>query len=301
MCKVLTFGLIFGSSYIRPKQFKTIKVNFLYKFNSLTAFSFIRINLYHLFQQIKCIQLQALKWNWRGTWWSISTSTISPRACSWLSLGSASWFPPRLSPAGWRCWSPSSSCSSTSSTSWRLTRQMWRGWPPSAPGCWSASSLSSALSSATHTFCGRRKRAVWKERKIENKLRRRESCGQSEKKITGIGKRPVHKLFTFIFISRSKVDDVFFVVFPIMFLVFNLIYWPMCLSSRHGTEPEWQGQGVGGAKLPTPLDTMGEISMGLPLGLYTHHYGKGCGKQGHGGGKKCQYHGVNQVSLVGIT
>lgn len=37
--------------------------------------------------------------------------------------------------------------------------------------------------------------------------------------------------------------------------------------------------------------------MGLPLGLYTHHYGKGCGKQGRGGGKKCQYHGVNQVSL----
>ena len=36
--------------------------------------------------------------------------------------------------------------------------------------------------------------------------------------------------------------------------------------------------------------------MGLPLGLYTHHYGKGCGKQGRGGGKKCQYHGVNQVS-----
>ena len=33
---------------------------------------------------------------------------------------------------------------------------------------------------------------------------------------------------------RSKVDDVFLVVFPIMFLVFNLIYWPMCLSSRHG-------------------------------------------------------------------
>lgn len=33
---------------------------------------------------------------------------------------------------------------------------------------------------------------------------------------------------------RSKVDDVFLVVFPIMFLVFNLIYWPLCLSTRHG-------------------------------------------------------------------
>ena len=40
--------------------------------------------------------------------------------------------------------------------------------------------------------------------------------------------------------------------------------------------------------------------MGLPLGLYTHHYGKGCGKQGRGGGKKCQYHGVNQVSRTGL-
>ena len=31
---------------------------------------------------------------------------------------------------------------------------------------------------------------------------------------------------------RSKVDDVFIMVFPIMFIVFNLIYWPMCLTSR---------------------------------------------------------------------
>ena len=38
----------------------------------------------------------------------------------------------------------------------------------------------------------------------------------------------------------------------------------------------------------------GEMSMGLPLGLYTHHYGKGCGKQP--GARKCQYRGVNQVS-----
>ena len=40
--------------------------------------------------------------------------------------------------------------------------------------------------------------------------------------------------------------------------------------------------------------------MGLPLGLYTHHYGKGCGRQGGvgggGRGKQCQYRGVNQVS-----
>ena len=36
------------------------------------------------------------------------------------------------------------------------------------------------------------------------------------------------------------------------------------------------------------------MSMGLPLGIYTHQYGRGCTKQA---GKKCQYHGVNQVSL----
>ena len=70
-----------------------------------------------------------------------------------------------------------------------------------------------------------------------------------------------------------QVDDVFLVVFPIMFLVlnliysnmilniwlnilnfiylfiqficfkvFNLIYWPMCLSSRHGGDSDWLGQ-----------------------------------------------------------
>ena len=33
---------------------------------------------------------------------------------------------------------------------------------------------------------------------------------------------------------RSKVDDVFFVVFPLMFLIFNLIYWPMCLTGHQG-------------------------------------------------------------------
>ena len=31
---------------------------------------------------------------------------------------------------------------------------------------------------------------------------------------------------------RSKVDDVFLVVFPIMFLVFNLFYWPLCLHTK---------------------------------------------------------------------
>ena len=37
-----------------------------------------------------------------------------------------------------------------------------------------------------------------------------------------------------VLFPRSKVDDVFLVVFPIMFLVFNLIYWPMCLHRGGG-------------------------------------------------------------------
>lgn len=30
---------------------------------------------------------------------------------------------------------------------------------------------------------------------------------------------------------RSKVDDMFLIVFPLLFLIFNLIYWPMCLRN----------------------------------------------------------------------
>ena len=28
---------------------------------------------------------------------------------------------------------------------------------------------------------------------------------------------------------RGKVDDIFFVVFPFLFILFNGIYWPACL------------------------------------------------------------------------
>jgi hypothetical protein len=28
---------------------------------------------------------------------------------------------------------------------------------------------------------------------------------------------------------RSRVDDIFLVVFPLLFAIFNLIYWPACL------------------------------------------------------------------------
>ena len=37
---------------------------------------------------------------------------------------------------------------------------------------------------------------------------------------------------------RSKVDDIFFVVFPMMFLIFNVIYWPMCLKGPTDTDDD---------------------------------------------------------------
>ena len=111
---------------------------------------------------------------------------------------------------------------------------------------------------------------LWKKKKSCLKRKRKRKQTEEEGKLRAMRKEDY----------RSKVDDVFFVVFPIMFLVFNLIYWPMCLSSRHSSQG-WQGEGVGGAELhsPTPfldLDTARGPSMGLPLGIYTNHYGKGC-------------------------
>ena len=59
---------------------------------------------------------------------------------------------------------------------------------------------------------------------------------------------------------------------------------------------------MGGGVLPTPFDDMSP-SMGLPLGIYTNHYGKvgkqicGTGTDGRHG--NCQYHGVDQV-IIGI-
>ena len=35
---------------------------------------------------------------------------------------------------------------------------------------------------------------------------------------------------------RSKVDEVFLIVFPLLFLVFNLIYWPLCVQSANKNE-----------------------------------------------------------------
>jgi len=65
---------------------------------------------------------------------------------------------------------------------------------------------------------------LWKKKKSCLKRKKTKKQTEEEGKLRAIRKEDY----------RSKVDDVFLVVFPIMFLVFNLIYWPMCLSSRHG-------------------------------------------------------------------
>ena len=67
---------------------------------------------------------------------------------------------------------------------------------------------------------------LWKKKKSCLKRKRKRKQTEEEGKLRAMRKEDY----------RSKVDDVFFVVFPIMFLVFNLIYWPMCLSSRHSSE-----------------------------------------------------------------
>ena len=84
---------------------------------------------------------------------------------------------------------------------------------------------------------------------------------------------------------RSKVDDVFFVVFPIMFLVFNLIYWPLCLSPRQGGSESFSVQenivhdiisistGLGAGGFEKSSQTFGRF--GAPLGIYTTRHDPG--------------------------
>ena len=63
---------------------------------------------------------------------------------------------------------------------------------------------------------------LWKKKKSCLKRKKSRKMSEEETKMRQMLKEDY----------RSRVDDVFLVVFPIMFLVFNLIYWPMCLSSR---------------------------------------------------------------------
>ena len=63
---------------------------------------------------------------------------------------------------------------------------------------------------------------LWKKKKSCLKRKRSRKMTDEETKVRQILKEDY----------RSRVDDVFLVVFPIMFLVFNLIYWPMCLKGQ---------------------------------------------------------------------
>ena len=51
---------------------------------------------------------------------------------------------------------------------------------------------------------------------------------------------------------RSRVNDYYFVVFPVMFLIFNLIYWPTCLSKS--ASQGWPDEGLGSPPPPTPVE-----------------------------------------------
>ena len=65
---------------------------------------------------------------------------------------------------------------------------------------------------------------LWKKKKSCLKRKKTKKQSEEEGKLRQLRKEDY----------RSKVDDVFLVVFPTMFMVFNLIYWPMCLNPTNG-------------------------------------------------------------------
>ena len=85
---------------------------------------------------------------------------------------------------------------------------------------------------------------------------------------------------------RSKVDDIFFVVFPMMFLIFNFIYWPMCLKGPQvqGNVVEEMVEEPDEGNVPGLSPTISPP--GLPLGIYTSHWKKVVPHKKLGGG--CQ-------------
>ena len=115
---------------------------------------------------------------------------------------------------------------------------------------------------------------LWKKKKGSPK--RKKSTNKKENKKGHKGSSDEQRLI-------AKVDSTFLVVFPIMFLVFNMIYWPLFLRSS-----------VPNNDLFTPEDTKLTESIkysplvsdnhkkttdlpvqGLPLGLYTLHSRQG--------------------------
>ncbi len=60
----------------------------------------------------------------------------------------------------------------------------------------------------------KKKKSIWKRKRLR-KMTDEETKSRAKKKEE----------------KRSKVDDIFLVAFPLLFLLFNVIYWPKCLSS----------------------------------------------------------------------
>ena len=106
---------------------------------------------------------------------------------------------------------------------------------------------------------------LWKKKKSCLKRHRHKKIGEEEGKIRAKRKEE----------QRCKTDDIFFVVFPMMFLLFNLIYWPMCLKGQEeSTTGDWQQPRVipEDGYIPGLAPTVSPP--GLPLGIYTSHWKK---------------------------
>ena len=105
---------------------------------------------------------------------------------------------------------------------------------------------------------------LWKKKKSCLKRHRHKKLGGEEGKTRDKRKEEY----------RSKVDDVFFVVFPLMFLIFNFIYWPMCLGGDKYHSKDWQEPVIPEVgNVPGLAPTLSPP--GLPLGIYTNHWKKG--------------------------
>ena len=136
---------------------------------------------------------------------------------------------------------------------------------------------------------------LWKKKKSCLKRKKTKKQSEEEGKLRQLRKEDY----------RSKVDDVFLVVFPTMFMVFNLIYWPMCLNPtngwlRSGGEADSDKDIIYTSTPMINVDQSQEYQYaGLPLGIYTNHYGKGCQRTSRGTfGKNCKPGpGFDQVRL----
>ena len=73
---------------------------------------------------------------------------------------------------------------------------------------------------------------------------------------------------------QSKVDDIFLVAFPFLFLVFNVIYWPFCLQGHEDALPGWPVSGVISENLSNESVNYGPFSPGLPLERYSSQWTK---------------------------